>query len=64
MKAVTIFAKDCAASEGRPACEHLFAVDEAGRIWERFSDDPPGQWLEVPFPIKAVRKPRKATKRA
>jgi len=49
MKIVTVFAKD-AVRDGSPPAEHLFAIDDAGRIWERFSDMPPGEWSEVPPP--------------
>ena len=29
---------------------HIAVVDAEGRLWERFSDMPPGQWGEVERP--------------
>jgi hypothetical protein len=50
MKIRQLFAKDALRYHGAPKAEHLFAVDDQGRVWERFSDDEPGVWSEVPGP--------------
>jgi hypothetical protein len=35
--------------------EHLLIVTTDGRVFERFSDDRPGAWSEVPLPQQAKR---------
>lgn len=35
-----------------PAVSHLVVVTDDGRIFERFSDMPPGVWGEIPPPAK------------
>lgn len=44
--------------DGAPR-SHLTAVDTDGRIWERFSDMPSGEWGQVEPPID----PGQASKR-
>lgn len=46
MKARSIFCKNAL----RPGVEHLFIVDDRGRVFERFSDEDPGVWSEIPLP--------------
>jgi hypothetical protein len=51
MKARQVFAKN--AIDGRRSLEpseHLFVITDDGRLFERFSDDEPGHWSEVPLP--------------
>lgn len=36
---------------------HLTAVDDDGRVWERFSSDPPGVWHEVQRPTRPASVP-------
>jgi hypothetical protein len=38
--------------------EHLLIVSTDGRVFERFSDDKPGVWHEVPLPERQERKRR------
>jgi hypothetical protein len=45
-RVIQLFAKDAL----RPSCEHLFVVLEDGRVFERFSDQEPGEWSEIPLP--------------
>lgn len=42
--------------------EHLFVIDDRGRLWERFSDDEPGKWSEVPLPNRTQTRGRRARK--
>lgn len=62
MKARQVYAKDAIRHDHAPRAEHLFVVDDRGRVWERFSDDEAGRWSEIPLPErtqKVNRKPRK-----
>ena len=54
MKAIQVFAKDCARPDGRPPCEHLLLVTDTGQLFERFSDDLPGVWAEIPLPVEQI----------
>lgn len=51
MKARQVFAKNSV--DGRRSLEpseHLFLITDDGRLFERFSDDEPGVWSEIPLP--------------
>jgi len=57
MKARQVFAKN--AIDGRRSLEpseHLFVITDDGRLFERFSDDEPGAWSEIPLPKSNGRK--------
>ena len=63
MKIRQLVAKDALRVDGAPRAEHLLALDAAGRIWERFSDMPEGEWSIVPGPSKPQqRRSRKQRK--
>lgn len=44
-----------------PAVSHLVVVTRDGRIFERFSDMPAGEWGEVPAPAKRAAGARVGT---
>jgi hypothetical protein len=61
IRAAQIVIKDALRHDGAPRSEHLMLVTTDGRVFERFSDDDPGAWTEVPLPkSQAKRKARKA----
>ena len=39
----------------KPSVNHVAIVDHKGRVWERFSDDEPGKWSEIPLPDEPNR---------
>jgi len=60
MKARQVFAKN--AIDGRRSLEpseHLFVITDDGRLFERFSDDEPGKWTEIPLPAAQAKRSRK-----
>jgi hypothetical protein len=64
MKARQVFAKNSV--DGRRSLEpseHLFVITDDGRLFERFSDDEPGHWSEVPLPKGNGRKRLERQKR-
>jgi len=60
MRARSIFAKNAATV---PFVEHVFMVDDRGRVWERFSDQAPGKWTEIPLPKMTYNKSRSSRKK-
>jgi hypothetical protein len=46
-----------------PGGSHIAVVDEMGRLWERFTDMPPGAWSRVPLPEDPQVKPRRRKRR-
>lgn len=60
---VQLVAKDALRHDGAPKAEHLLALDSTGRVFERFSDEDPGKWSEVPMPAKRTRPRRRNTRK-
>ena len=60
MKAAQIVVKDALRHYGAPRSEHLMLVTTDGRVFERFSDDDPGAWTEVPLPRDATKRSQSA----
>ena len=58
MKAAQIVIKDALRHDGAPRSEHLMLVTTDGRVFERFSDDDPGAWTEVPLPKSQAKRNR------
>jgi hypothetical protein len=59
VRARQLFAKDALRHDHAPQAEHLFVIDERGRVFERFSDMPPGEWTEVPLPQARAKSNRR-----
>ena len=59
MKVRFVFAKNALRHDGAPRAEHLFVVTDRGRLLDRFSDDEPGKWSEVPLPKTHAKRQRK-----
>jgi hypothetical protein len=62
MKARQVFAKD--STDGRAhGSEHVFVILEDGSLHERFSDDEPGKWSEIPLPKREQDEPPRSRKK-
>jgi len=63
VKVIQLIAKDALRHDHAPRAEHLLALDDRGRIWERFSDDDEGRWTIVPGPRNPPTKQRRKARR-
>lgn len=58
MKFVQIVATEAVRASGLPRAGQLLALDSRGRIWERFTDQPEGEWSIVPGPANRPQRSR------